>query len=261
MDYFIPSTGAVLSAQQVQLNYGVNPNSVDISNLNSFGIYPVNPGTNLYPEYLYEVTPQYTIVGQYAEQTFMATPRPLALAKENASEAEKALSNEQAELLIESSGVNVNVWTGAASQDPASRPPIYNTLLNEMASIGDNLATNLTAIAAATSVDDINNIVNPPSGIISTGRGSGLGPEDLNPSYYTQFNSATLTEADTELYVPGTATVIPYDPGLPPPYIFDSLGDCFNPGNYVIQIRVSATSEVIAEFVVPLNPLSQNVPF
>lgn len=259
MDYFIPSTGAVLSAQQVQLNYGVNPAYVDIDNLNSFGVYPINPGTNLYPEYLYEVTPSYTIVGQYAEQTFTATPRPLSLAKENASEAEKAITNEQATLLIETSGINVDVWTGAASLDPASRPPVYNVLLGQMAAISENLATNLMAIASATSVDEVNNVVNPPYGIINTGRGSGLGPQDLNPSYYVEFNSATVTEAETELYIPGTSTVIPYDPELPPPYVFDSMGDCFNPGDYAVQIRIAATGEVIATFTCPDNPSSENV--
>lgn len=91
-------------------------------------------------------------------------------------------------------------------------------------------------------------------GIINTGRGSGLGPEDLNPSYFTSFNASTgLTEAETELYIPGTDTVISYDAGLPPPYIFDSLGDCFASGDYTVEIRITATGEVIGTFTCPLS--------
>jgi hypothetical protein len=128
-----------------------------------------------------------------------------------------------------------------------------------MSAVSDNLDANLTDIDSATTVDEINDIVNPPTGIIFTGRGSGLGPEDLNVSYYTEFNSVSLPESDTELYVPGTATTISYGSGGAGK--FDSAGNCFNPGDYLIQIRNSKTGFVIAEFEVPLNPTGENVTF
>jgi hypothetical protein len=128
-----------------------------------------------------------------------------------------------------------------------------------MTAITDQLDTNLTNIDAATSVAEINDIVNPPGGEIFTGRGSGLGPQDLNVSYYTVYNSVSLPESDTELYVPGTATVIPYGSGGAGK--FDSMGNCFNPGDYLIQIRNAATGFVIAQFEVPLSPSGQNVAF
>lgn len=258
--YFLPQQ-TVCTATLIQNLVGIDPDGYSPEILNQLGVYPIVAQENPYDTRLYDVSPTYNIVGEYAVKTWVPTPRPLSEAKEAATVEAKASSNAAAEQLIASSGVSVDIWTGAASQDPASRPPVYNTLLNEMASIGDSLATTLVAIDSATSVDEINNIVNPPTGIINTGRGGGLGPEDLNPSYYVAFNSVSLTEADTELYVPGTDTVIPYDPELPPPYIFDSMGDCFNPGDYTMQIRVAATSEVIAEFVVPNNPASENIPF
>ena len=97
-------------------------------------------------------------------------------------------------------------------------------------------------------------------GTINTGRGDGLGPEDLNPSYFTSFNtSGSLTESETELYIPGTDTVIPYDSGLPAPFVFDSLGDCFTPGDYTVQIRITATSQVIGEFTCPDSPTNVDV--
>jgi hypothetical protein len=88
------------------------------------------------------------------------------------------------------------------------------------------------------------------SGILSTGRGGdGDGPLDLNNSFYTQFNSTTLTESETELYVPGTSTVISYGSI---PNGFTSNGNCFTTGNYTVQIRQAATGFVLAEFECPL---------
>jgi len=88
-------------------------------------------------------------------------------------------------------------------------------------------------------------------GLLSTGRGGdGDGPLDLNNSFYTEFNSTSLTEADTELYVPGTSTVITY--GAVVPNGFTSNGDCFVLGDYRVQIREVATGMVISEFVCPL---------
>lgn len=263
--YYFSLTGQTYSAYQMQTLFGVNPTTASISTLNTRGFYPVISTSPNFDVNLYNSTFVWTLVsiagGQGAEKTYSPIPKPLPEAKVNASEEAKAQSNDGAETLVSSSGVNIDIWTGAASQDPLDRPPVYDTLLGEMSSIGDSLAATLTAIDTATSVDEINNIINPPTGIINTGRGAGLGPEDLNPSYYVEFNSVSLTEAETELYVPGTATVIPYDAGLPPPYTFDSIGDCFNPGDYLMQIRVTATSEVIAEFEVPFNVLNEDVSF
>jgi hypothetical protein len=121
------------------------------------------------------------------------------------------------------------------------------------------LDADLAAIAAATSVTEVSNIAYPPSGILFTGRGR-LGAQDLNVSSYVEFNSSTITESETELYVPGTDIVIAYGTGVGGEG-FDYEGDCFNEGDYVMQIRVAATNRVIAEFEVPLNPDSQNVPF
>jgi hypothetical protein len=124
------------------------------------------------------------------------------------------------------------------------------------------LVATIAAIDAATTTDQLNNIVNPPTGIINIGRGN-VGPLDLNISEYTEFNSTSMTESQTELYVPGTSTVIPYliDPetGLG---TFDSAGNCFNLGDYLIQIREVATSRVIAEFECPLAvAANEDVPF
>jgi hypothetical protein len=264
--YYSPTTDQTYSPDQMLNLFGIDTITTSIPILNLEGFYPVQESSPTFDLQLYNATSTWSIIplafeGEGAIRVWSAVPKPLPEAKENASTEVKNQSNAQAESLVSSSGVHIDIWAGAASQDPLDRPPVYNALLGEMASIGDSLAAKLTAIDTATTVDEINDIVNPPSGIINTGRGSGLGPEDLNPSYFVEFNSMTLTPDQIELYVPGTDTVIPYDPFLPEPYQFDSFGNCFNLGDYVMQIRVAATSEIIAEFEVPLNEFNEDVSF
>ena len=142
------------------------------------------------------------------------------------------------------------------------------TTLGEYQTYADGLtASAIATINAATSTTELYSFnpaeipfspAAPTTGIIFTGRGAGEALLDLNVSYYTVFNSMLITESETELYVPGTSTVIPYGsyPGG-----FDSIGDCFTLGNYLLQIRETATGSVIAEFECPLAPANENVSF
>lgn len=126
-------------------------------------------------------------------------------------------------------------------------------------------AADITALKVVTdSLPDTTVDTLPPnylaSGVLFTGRGSGNGPEDLNVSYYTGFFSPTFDETDTELYVPSVNTVIAYGSGGAGQ--FDSMGDVFNVGGpYVMQIRQTSTSRVIAQFEVPLNASGEDVAF
>ena len=183
----------------------------------------------------------------------------LDAAKERASQLEKQRFN-TAETAA-TVGFSPNQLASQAALPEASRLPEMQAVIDAVNVLAVELSTNLAAIAAATTIDEVNNIAYPPTGIIFTGRGGGLGPEDLNVSYYVEFNSASLAESGTELYVPGTNTVISYNPELGESGGFDSMGNCFNPGDYLIQIRQVSNSFVIAEFVVPLNPAGEDVPF
>jgi hypothetical protein len=154
-------------------------------------------------------------------------------------------------------GYSANQLSSQASLPEVNRLPEIQAVLDAVNVLAVTLSANLAAIDAATDINEVNNVVNPPTGILSTGRGA-AGPLDLNNSYYTEFNSSSLTESETELYVPGTSTVIPYGsiPGG-----FDSAGDCFATGDYLVQIREVATSRVISEFVCPLAPANEDVAF
>lgn len=180
----------------------------------------------------------------------------LPLAKLQAADSEKARYS-----ILESqvtSNYTVTQLSSQASLPSASRLPAIQSVLDEVNVLAVELSDKLIAISLSTDINELNNIVNPPTGTLFTGRGAGLGPLDLNVSYYTLFNSVSMTESETELYVPGTATVIPYGsyPGG-----FDSIGNCFTLGNYLLQIRETATGSVIAEFECPLNPTGENVAF
>jgi hypothetical protein len=95
------------------------------------------------------------------------------------------------------------------------------------------------------------------TGVINIGRGQFGGPLDLNESTYVMFNSPySLTQSETELYVPGTGITLAY--GALSPGGFNSAGPCFNTGDYLIQIRVAETNIVIAEFEVPLSTDGSN---
>lgn len=256
--FYLPASGKTYWSSELQANTGFSPDT-NPAVLAANGIYTVNQTTPPADIQLYTSVPTYTIVGNYADQSWVATPRPLSTAKENASSESKAAANAAVDTTVCNCGFSNDLLTAVASQDPMARPARYQAELDEMTAISDQLDADLTAIDAATSVDEINNIVNKPTGILFTGRGSGLGPEDLNVSYYTEFNSVSMAESETELYVPGTATVIPYGSGGP--NAFDSMGNAFNPGDYLMQIRETATSMVIAEFEVPLNPTGEDVAF
>ena len=251
------------SAYQMQALFGINTETTDVSILNLNGFYPVIETSPNFDLNLYTATSVWNLVpitgGQGAELVWTPVAKPLPTAKENGSAEVKQAADTTVSEILSVNNVTGEVIASVASQDPVDRPPTLQVVLDETVVVTDNLGTQLDAIAAATTVDEINNIVNKPTGTLFTGRGNGLGPEDLNVSYYTSFNSVSMVEADTELYVPGTATVIAYGSGGP--NSFDSMGNAFAPGDYILQIRETATSMVIASFECPLNPAGEDVAF
>jgi hypothetical protein len=261
MNFYLSASGQVIPDYLLQQSTGFAP-TADPGVLAANGIYTVIPATNPYDPFLYQATATYTVVGDYAQQGWAATGWSLSDAKQGGSHEATATANTQEATIVQQSGLTTDILTAVSGQDPLDRPARFQLILDEMAAVSTQLDTSLTAIDSATSVDEINNVVNKPTGILFTGRGGGLGPEDLNVSYYNAFNSVSLTPNGTELYVPGTATVIPYliDIETGNGY-FDSMGNCFAVGDYLLQIRETATSMVIAEFECPLNPAGEDVAF
>lgn len=250
MYYYSSATGQTYSAYQMQALFGIDVETTDISILNQEGFYPVQETSPDFDVLLYNPTYTWSIVsilpsGQGAERVWVANPKPLPEAKANAIAEEKSRADAETSTILGANNVSAEVMTSVAGQLLIDRPASLQTVLAEMQVVSDNLGANITAINAAATVDDINNIVNPPTGVIHIGRTG----TDFDPSYYLSFNSVSLTEADTELYIPGTSTVVVY--GFYVPGEFDTPPGAFNVGDYLIQIREVATSRVISEFECP----------
>jgi len=261
--YYSSATGQTYSDYQMQALFGINVETTAVEILNLNGFYPVQESAPDFDLKLYDTTSTWYLVpitgGQGAELAWTPVPKPLPEAKANGSVEAKQQADGTVSEILTVNYVTGEVIASVASQDLASRPASLQVVLDETTTVTDNLGAQLDAIAAATTVDEINNIVNKPTGILFTGRGSGLGPEDLNVSYYNAFNSVSMTESETEIYIPGTATVIAYGSGGAGK--FDSAGNCFNPGDYLMQIRETATGSVIASFECPLAPAGVDVAF
>jgi hypothetical protein len=89
--------------------------------------------------------------------------------------------------------------------------------------------------------------------VISTSRTG----NDFNDSYYITFYSTSLINDDTELFIPGTSTVIPYIL----PTQFNATSEAFNTGDYLVQIRESSTGTVLADFICPEGPPAVEVSY
>lgn len=173
----------------------------------------------------------------------------LPTAKTQASSTAKTqTATEQQSALV---GYIPEVLASQAILPELSRTPEIQAVLEAVNDLNTTLQANLAAIAAATTIDEVNNVVNPPTGIINIGRGQFGGPLDLNASNYIEFNSVSMLQSETELYAPATSSVVPYQEF--PPDDFNSGGPIFATGDYLIQIRETVTSRVIAEFEVPLS--------
>jgi hypothetical protein len=244
--FYVLGSGQVYSENTLQINTGFRP-TTDPGVLASNGIYtvietPVPP----YNLGLYDITAVYTIDGFYADQSWTATPKVLPIAKENGTEEVQIAANLEVANIVTASGYSAEVLSAAGAMLEVDRPAVYQTVIAEQQVVTDNLAVQVEAIANATTVDEVNSVVTPPYGIFVSGRG-GAGPLDMNPSYFSALNNLPpgIDEAQLEIYIPGTDTVIPYDPGLPPPYYFDSMGNCYTGTDYRTTFRIAATGQVL----------------
>ena len=165
----------------------------------------------------------------------------LPTAKVSAGNQAKSETSTEQQAALE--GYTPEVLAAQATLPELSRTPEIQASIVEVNDLNTTLKANLTAIAAATTIDEVNNIVNPPTGTISTSRTG----NDFNDSSYITFYSASLVEDDTELFIPGTSTVIPYIL----PTQFNAISEAFNTGDYLVQLRETSTGRVLADFICP----------
>jgi len=251
INFYLPASGQVIPSSQLRIKTGFEPTD-DPGLLASNGIYIITEApADPYDPGLFTSTIIYTIVGIDAIASWTATPKPLPVAIANGSQEVKTQAAAEISVIESVTGLPNDILTVVSGQELIDRPVRFQTVLESLAIVTDGLNSNLLAIESATTVDEINNIVNKPTGVINIGRGQFGGPYDLNASNYVSFNSVSMTQSETELYAPITSSTVPYQ-GVPPDD-FNSSGPIFVVGDYLIQIRETATSMVIAEFEVPLS--------
>jgi hypothetical protein len=244
--FYSSATLQAYTADQMLALFGINLQTISIEILNYQSFYPVVETTPTADSGLYVTTPVYTVNGTIADQTWTYTARPLPTAKSWGTSQAVAAANQQVADIVAISTYSAEVLAAAGAALEGDRPAIYQTVIAAEQVVTDQLALDVAAIAAATTVDEINNIVNPPYGDISTSRTG----NDFNDSSYVTFYSTSLVEGDTELFIPATSTVIPYIL----PTQFNAFSEAFGGGNYTVQIRESLTGLVLAEFICPEAP-------
>ena len=247
--YYSVATGKVYSADQMLALFGYNTAIVSIGVLNGQGFYPVVETTPDFDTQLYTYTYTWNLVsyggGQGAEKVYTPVARPLATAISNGSTELKTATNNLLDNLLATYGVNDAVVSAVASQLAVSRPVRFQVILDAMTTFTNKLHDQLNAVDVATTVDEVNNVVNPPTGEITLSRTG----DDLDAAVFASFTSLTLTEAGTELYVPGTATTISWS-GTD----FPATVSAFTTGDYEIQLRQVANGLVISTFEVTTTP-------
>jgi len=247
--YYSPATGKTYSGYQLQALFGINVETSPVSVINSRGFYPVQASTPDFDTGLYDSTYTWSIVpitgGEGAERVYTPVAKPLATAQENGKDSVKAKANALVDLGACACGYTNDLLTAIASLPEVDRPARFQAELLAMAKVGLKLDLEIVAINAATTVDEVNDIVNPPTGTINLSRTG----EDLNAATFSAFSSMTLTEAGTELFVPGTSTTISWS-GTD----FPATVAAFNVGDYAIQLRQVANGLVIKEFEVTTTP-------
>ena len=244
--FYSNATLTTFTSDQLLALFGINIQTISIEILNYQSFYPVVETTPTADTGLYIFTPVYTINGDIADQTWTYTARPLPIAKSWGTTEVKNTANQQVSNIIAVSGYSAQTLSAAGAALEVDRPAVYQTVIASEQVVTDQLASDVVGIAAATTVDEINNIVNPPYGEISISRTG----NDFNDSYYITFYSISLVEDDTELFMPATSTVIPYIL----PTQFAGFSEAFGGGNYTVQIRETSTGLVLAEITCPEAP-------
>lgn len=255
------------SSQVVDKNWvaaygGINPDTSTPAELAAAGFYCyVDTTPPTYDPNLYYLNSTWVITGTNASEDYTVVELPLASAQANSVAYEKQQTATQTATVRASSGYCQDILDATASRAEIDRDPTIQATLTAQNAFVDRMVSNIAAINAATSISEIADIIDAPTGVLNTGRGGPgqAGPEDLNLSFLKSL-ALPYAASQLELYVPSTTTVLPYNASLPSPYEFDSAGNCFLPGDYSLQVRLAGSSIVIASLDVP-EGANVDVPF
>ena len=143
------------------------------------------------------------------------------------------------------SGYTAEVLASQATLAEVDRIPAIQTAISSVNVLAVSLQAQLDAIDAATTIDEVNNIVNPP-GAISGQLQIARSNNDLTDAFY---NTLTGTTAENiQLKLMPTLTTLDFNPII---MAYPAAINGFTTGNYQIQLIYGTT--VIGSFTVTDN--------
>ena len=159
--YYFQPAAEQLPAPEIERRLGVNPDTYGSTGLEAHGVYLVTGTENPYDENLYTVVLSYTIDGANAVKTWTPTPLPLDTAKTNGTKQVIKAADAYFTAYQSDGDLNSAVLFSIA-------PQLDTNKLAVLTAKGNILQDQITAIAAATTVDEVNAIVNPPLALTAT---------------------------------------------------------------------------------------------
>lgn len=191
IQYYYQPADTALSASEILRRTGVDPTTYGSAGLTQLGIYPITLVANPYDTNLYNVVLSYTINGTNADQTWTATAKPLATAQTAGDTQVKQSFSAYCNTLFTGDIAN-NGLIAIASVAAALRGDEYDGPFVAAGNAAAVLQTQMVNIGAATTVDEINDIVNPPAaGITGTIRAARTGNTFIDPAWQVGPTGAT----------------------------------------------------------------------
>ena len=258
--YYYQPADVALDAVQIQRRTGIDPTTYGSAGLTSLGIYPITLVTNPYDTALYNVVLSYTINGANADQTWTATAKPLADAQTAGDTQVKRSFSAYCNTLFTGDIAN-NGLIAIASVAAALRGNEYDGPFVAAGNAAAVLQTQLVNIGAATTVDEINDIVNPPAaGITGTIRAARTGTTFVDPAWQVGPTGATpeqitlVTPLLTIAYdTPNNEYPTTTNAWSGSPYTFDVVF-----GGYVIGSftqTIAGSTDHVVNWTPPIPPL------
>jgi len=166
--YYSSANDAVYTAERIEKIYGFDPSQSPASILPEYGVYKVNQVEPYESDLFYDLEADYTIVGIYAEQSWVATAKGLSKVKNEATKLLKSTTAASILAAVAQDDYAEMLLIAIASVAAASRKPAFTDPLDVMKVQSDELGEQLASIDVATTVDEIQDITFPPTSVTGT---------------------------------------------------------------------------------------------
>lgn len=253
--YYNAQNGQTYSGSQILGLSGINVETADLEILNFNGLYPVQASTPDFDTGLYNSSFTWSIVaidgGEGAERVYTASPKPLATAQASGISSVKVHAQRVIDNWSATTGYTIGMLTPVAAQLAVNRPARFAAELDTLQKYSDVLNRQIDYIDAATTVDEVNAVVNPPNitgevTVNATGN-------DLDDSFVVSLTGVSAD--DLSLYFPSTDTTVAYDSGNSK---FPATVGVFTGGDYTGFVRYLGVYN-LAEFDASAPPVSVSI--